>query len=262
LTRSGRDILDIPGNNTSGNINININGYGNGNINGHGNASGHGLPPSGSVSQQSSNTEQATISVSKQTVGLSPLVSKYTSDSSLTDLQVKISLSHLIKRTLTSLDTRTTPHRTPPHNDTTMLVSSPIRTRTGTKEAFIASASTKEAFHPGRPRMKKESGLRCCEASGDDYSEQPHEAGSRQIIIMSSFTVTTACRAHERIVGREQEQEQERGRERERGVEAADGGIEAVAGEEMRRARGGAGGVLLLLGHTAALLSHTTPSLT
>lgn len=76
-------------------------------------------------------TEHNTISVSKQTIGLSPLVSKYTSDASLADLQVKISLSHLSNRTLKSLDTI-----------------SPSKTKGG-----VAFPPT--SFHPGQPRLKK-----------------------------------------------------------------------------------------------------------
>ena len=108
-------------------------------------AAGGGIGATGiSVPSSGTSTDNNTISVSKQTIGLSPLVSKYTSDTSLTDLQVKISLSHLSNRTLISLDTT-------PLSGNSMTA----HDKKSTDKGAISPTPPPPNFRPGRPRLKK-----------------------------------------------------------------------------------------------------------
>jgi hypothetical protein len=99
-------------------------------------------------------TEHDTISVSKQIIGLSPLVSKYTSDNSLADLQVKMSLSHLSSRTITSLDTRTSTSSSPQSLRRLRTAASAKRS-SGRRSGPGLDTPTSPLLRPGRPRMKK-----------------------------------------------------------------------------------------------------------
>ena len=151
----------------------NTNNNTNNNSNGNTNSNGNLLGPAGSAAPATSTTEHNTISVSKQTIGLSPLVSRYTSDVSLSDLQLKISLSHLSNRALTSLDTAqqrpatavTTAAPGSRHvcrQDSADTAGSAVagkRTaaaRTGGGGGgLLLAPSPSPSFTPGRPRMKK-----------------------------------------------------------------------------------------------------------
>lgn len=142
--------------------------------------------PGASTTQSATTTEHDTISVSKQIIGLSPLVSKYTSDNSLADLQVKISLSHLSSRALTILDSQTSTSSSP-------------NSQRKKKTAMAAAVSSGRRHvspiaRPGRPRMKK--------VDYEDVKKVVKTASNNRRKIMGTLTKNLRNDTHELVKSR------------------------------------------------------------